>query len=61
VKFTLVNPNTFPIFIDDWKIEEKGKVVLQENHYDPYGASLFGIEKTGNHEFLIKARSAWKS
>jgi RHS repeat-associated protein len=56
VKFTLVNPNTFPIFIDDWKIEEKGKVILQENHYDPYGASLFGIEKTGNHEFLYQGK-----
>jgi RHS repeat-associated protein len=56
VKFTLVNPNTFPIFIDNWKIEEKGKVILQENHYDPYGASLFGIEKTGNHEFLYQGK-----
>jgi RHS repeat-associated protein len=50
VKFTLVNPNTFPIFIDDWKIEEKGKVVVQENHYDPYGFELFGLDKKGNPE-----------
>ncbi|GAB4347139.1 MAG: hypothetical protein OHK0038_27150 [Flammeovirgaceae bacterium] len=56
VKFTVINPNTFPIFIDDWSIEEKGKVVIQENHYDPYGASLFGIEKTGNHEFLYQGK-----
>jgi RHS repeat-associated protein len=50
VKFTLVNPNTFPIFIDNWKIEEKGKVVIQENHYDPYGFELYGLDKKGNPE-----------
>jgi RHS repeat-associated protein len=50
VKFTVINPNAFPIFIDNWKIEEKGKVVIQENHYDPYGFELYGLDKKGNPE-----------
>ncbi|GAB4349219.1 MAG: hypothetical protein OHK0038_28170 [Flammeovirgaceae bacterium] len=58
IKFTVINPNTFPIFIDNWSIEEKGKVILQENHYDPYGFELYGIDKKGylEHDYQYNGK-----
>jgi RHS repeat-associated protein len=56
VKFIVINPNSFPIFIDDWSIKETGKVILQENHYYPYGKEISSLGKKGTHEFLYQGK-----
>jgi RHS repeat-associated protein len=56
VKFIVLNPNSFPIFIDDWSIKESGKVILQENHYYPYGKEISSLGKKGTHEFLYQGK-----
>jgi RHS repeat-associated protein len=56
VKFIVINPNSFPIFIDDWSIKESGKVILQENHYYPYGKKISSLGKKGTHEFLYQGK-----
>jgi RHS repeat-associated protein len=56
VKFSIINPNTFVVYLDNWKIEEKGKVILQENHYYPYGKEIVSLGKKGTHEFLYQSK-----
>jgi RHS repeat-associated protein len=58
VKFSIINPNTFVVYLDNWKIEEKGKVILQENHYYPYGKEIVSLGRKGNpnHEFLYQGK-----
>jgi RHS repeat-associated protein len=56
VKFSIINPNSFAIYLDNWKIEEKGKVILQENHYYPYGKEIVSLGKKGTHEFLYQGK-----
>jgi hypothetical protein len=61
VKFIVLNPNSFPIFIDDWSIKESGKVILQENHYYPYGKEIVTLCKEGNPEHDFKYNGIEKS
>jgi RHS repeat-associated protein len=58
VKFSIINPNTFVVYLDNWKIEEKGKVILQENHYYPYGKEISSLGRKGtpNHEFTFSGK-----
>jgi RHS repeat-associated protein len=58
VKFSIVNPSTFVVYLDNWKIEEKGKVILQENHYYPYGKEISSLGRKGspNHEFTYNGK-----
>jgi RHS repeat-associated protein len=58
VKFSIINPNTFVVYLDNWKIEEKGKVILQENHYYPYGKEIVSLGRKGspNHEFTFSGK-----
>jgi RHS repeat-associated protein len=58
VKFSIINPNTFVVYLDNWKIEEKGKVILQENHYYPYGKEIVSLGRKGspNHEFTYNGK-----
>jgi RHS repeat-associated protein len=46
------------VYLDNWKIEEKGKVILQENHYYPYGKEISSLGRKGtpNHEFTYNGK-----
>jgi RHS repeat-associated protein len=47
VKIQLMNEASQPVYFDDFAITQP-QLVVQENHYDPWGLNLAGIEQTGN-------------
>ncbi|MDJ1503567.1 DUF6443 domain-containing protein [Cytophagaceae bacterium BD1B2-1] len=46
----VVNESNVSVWFDDIKVEQKEALTVQENHYDPWGLDLAGIEKEGNPE-----------
>jgi hypothetical protein len=47
VQVMVANESTAPVYFDDIKIVQEKGLIVQENHYDPYGLNLAGIEKQG--------------
>ncbi len=51
VVIQLVNPSEIAIVhFDDMTISQEPPLIVQENHYDPWGLNLVGIEQQGNPE-----------
>lgn len=46
VKVQLMNEASLPVYFDDFKITQP-QLLVQENHYDPWGLNLVGIEQAG--------------
>ncbi len=51
VVIQLVNPSqTQTVHFDDLSISQEPPLIVQENHYDPWGLNLVGIEVEGTHK-----------
>jgi RHS repeat-associated protein len=51
----LVNPSqTQGVFFDDLTLSQEPPVIVQENHYDPWGLNLVGIEQVGSPDYLYQ-------
>ncbi|EAY23867.1 cell well associated RhsD protein [Microscilla marina ATCC 23134] len=46
-----------PVYFDDMVVEHTPQLIVQENHYYPFGMNLRGIEKVGKpeHKYLYNA------
>ncbi len=55
---SLVNESTEPAYFDNLTLIQEPPLIVQENHYDPWGLNLAGIEKQGlsNHEFQYNGK-----
>jgi RHS repeat-associated protein len=47
VKIQLMNEGSSPVYFDDFAIRHP-QLLVQENHYDPFGLNLAGIEQSGS-------------
>jgi len=47
VKIQLMNEGSLPVYFDDFAIRQP-QLLVQENHYDPWGLNLAGIEQAGS-------------
>jgi RHS repeat-associated protein len=54
VRVTLVNESTTPAYFDDLALRPVDPVEIQENHYDPWGQNLVGIEDVGNPDSKLQ-------
>ncbi len=48
VQVMVANESTVDTWFDDIEAKVTGTMIVQENHYSPWGLNLVGIEKTGN-------------
>ncbi|GAA4379797.1 hypothetical protein GCM10023186_17580 [Hymenobacter koreensis] len=48
VVVTLVNESSIDAYFDDLALRPVDQTLVQENHYDPWGMNLVGIESTGS-------------
>ncbi|MDJ1505187.1 RHS repeat-associated core domain-containing protein [Xanthocytophaga agilis] len=48
VQILVANESERPVWFDDIKISYSRDLIVQENHYDPWGLNLAGIETKGN-------------
>jgi RHS repeat-associated protein len=46
----VANESANPVWFDDFSITHEAALIAQENHYDPWGMNLVGIEKLGRME-----------
>jgi RHS repeat-associated protein len=49
VQVSLVNESGTPVYFDDLQLRQVS-IPFQENHYDPFGLNLVGIESTSGHD-----------
>ncbi|MDJ1505196.1 LamG-like jellyroll fold domain-containing protein [Xanthocytophaga agilis] len=58
VQILIANESVKPVWFDDMKISYSRDLIVQENHYDPWGLNLAGIETQGspNHEFQFSGK-----
>ncbi|MDJ1484208.1 DUF6443 domain-containing protein [Cytophagaceae bacterium YF14B1] len=58
VQILVANESVKPVWFDDIKISYSRDLIVQENHYDPWGLNLAGIETQGNpnHEFQYNGK-----
>jgi RHS repeat-associated protein len=47
VQVLVANESEKPVWFDDIQITHQPQLIVQENHYDPWGLNLVGIEKQG--------------
>ena len=47
VRVSLVNQSGFPAYFDDMALRPVDPAIYQENHYDPWGLNLVGIQHAG--------------
>ncbi|MDW7691154.1 DUF6443 domain-containing protein [Flammeovirgaceae bacterium SG7u.111] len=52
-KVFVVNESSEPVWVDDFKITHQ-QLVVQENHYYPYGMNMAGIERKGAPDHLFQ-------
>jgi RHS repeat-associated protein len=50
VEVRLVNESGTPAYFDDLRMTTLSTVSMQENHYDPFGLNLVGIETSGQYD-----------
>lgn len=48
VRVSLINKSGLPAYFDDMALRPVEPVIYQENHYDPWGLNLVGIENIGS-------------
>jgi RHS repeat-associated protein len=55
---SLVNESTQAAYFDNLTLSQEPPIIVQENHYDPWGLNLAGIEKQGNpnHKFQYNGK-----
>ncbi|MEO1655123.1 MAG: RHS repeat-associated core domain-containing protein, partial [Bacteroidota bacterium] len=53
----MANESPQAVWFDDFQIEHDPELIVQENHYDPFGLNLVGIEKEGNHPYQYNEQS----
>ncbi len=46
----VANESELPVWFDDIEIKHTQDLIVQENHYDPWGLELAGIQKAGTHD-----------
>lgn len=51
IQVFVANESDIPVWFDQVEITHTVALNVQENHYDPFGLSLAGIEKTGNPDY----------
>ncbi|MDJ1466935.1 RHS repeat-associated core domain-containing protein [Xanthocytophaga flava] len=58
VQILVANESESPVWFDDIKISYSRDLIVQENHYDPWGLNLVGIETGGNpnHKFQYNGK-----
>jgi RHS repeat-associated protein len=58
VQVFVYNGNGQEVFFDDITIRKDPALIVQENHYDPWGMNLVGIEKQGrpDHKFQYNGK-----
>ncbi|MEN7549448.1 DUF6443 domain-containing protein [Rapidithrix thailandica] len=58
VKIFVANESDVDVWFDDLKITHTPEVIVQENHYYPFGLNLAGIEKQGapDHKFQYNGK-----
>jgi RHS repeat-associated protein len=58
VQVFVYNESGQEVFFDDLTIRKDPALIVQENHYDPWGMNLVGIEKQGrpNHKFQYNGK-----
>ncbi|MDW7692107.1 RHS repeat-associated core domain-containing protein [Flammeovirgaceae bacterium SG7u.111] len=52
-KVFVVNESSEPVWVDDFKIAHQ-QLVVQENHYYPYGMNMAGIERQGAPDHIFQ-------
>jgi RHS repeat-associated protein len=50
----VANESEQPVYFDDIEIVQEKGLIVQENHYDPYGLNLAGIEKQGQPDDMFQ-------
>ena len=50
VEVSLVNESGTPAYFDDLQLKTTAAIAIQENHYDPFGLNLVGIESSSNYD-----------
>lgn len=53
----MANESELPVWFDDFTITYTPALVVQENHYDPWGLNLAGIEKEGDYLYQYNSAS----
>jgi RHS repeat-associated protein len=55
---SLINESSEAAYFDNLTLTQEPPIIVQENHYDPWGLNLAGIEKQGlpNHEFQYNGK-----
>jgi RHS repeat-associated protein len=58
VRVFVANESDVPVWFDDLEVSLEKGLLVQENHYDPWGLNLAGIEKQGNpdHKFQYNGK-----
>lgn len=51
------NESELPVWFDDVEISHQEALIVQENHYDPFGLNLVGIGKVGNNSYQYNSQS----
>jgi RHS repeat-associated protein len=59
VKIQLMNEGSSAVYFDDFSIRQP-QLLVQENHYDPWGSNLAGIEQAGNPNSKVQYNSKEK-
>ncbi|MDJ1466937.1 DUF6443 domain-containing protein [Xanthocytophaga flava] len=60
VQILVANESESPVWFDDIKISYSRDLIVQENHYDPWGLNLVGIETQGNPNYQFQYTSKEK-
>jgi hypothetical protein len=66
VRVSVVNESSTPAYFDDLVLRPVDPSEFQENHYDPWGLNLVGIEDEGSPDYKSntterKARRLWSA
>jgi len=58
VQVLVANESAAPVWFDDLSVAVQGSLIVQENHYSPWGLNLAGIEKSGSpdHKFQYNGK-----
>lgn len=54
VQILVANESNVEVWFDDLKINYKEALIVQENHYSPFGLNLAGIEKQGSPDYKFQ-------
>jgi RHS repeat-associated protein len=54
IQVYVANESNTEVWFDDIQITHEENLIVQENHYYPFGMNLVGIEKEGQPEFMFQ-------